>query len=320
MKKTLYLLLSILYLNVSLAQDSDTVNIEILSEIDNVTSYDFFLQPMFLGIAGNFITISSGAILDIDNIADKFSFHGRFVYNFGKYNQNEMNNTLRSYDYLDKKANNLEAIFGYSFGIEEKINEKLVTLEKIGNTNYVSNIDVKEIHSYEVRLGYIQNGVFASGGISQEDFSGNYEIFNKMNNLSIGFASHTSSNSKYNTDKYGIRYNNNKVTYYSDLFFSLPQKFVYIEDITSGYPGEEESAFVPIDQQNIFRSYFSKMPVGFRVGVKRSATPIKQNKIRINTSIELGMNSGYFSQVSSGIFNLVFLNVGIGFGIIQYSN
>ena len=310
MKNFIYLFTTFLFFNNSFAQNNESITVDILDEIKSPTSFDFFIQPVYLSITDQLINFGSGIYFDIDNISNKYSFHGKFIYNVAKFDRSKFSNSYQSSGFESKRANTIEAIFGYTLSIKENEKIKAVPLDKSGTTIYETELKLKKIETYEARLGFIQNNIFSSDDLTNTVES--YRLFNHVNSISLGVSNTRSYKTKFNTDIYGMRYYYNKLNFYSDLLIGLPQTFPTMEKIADTYMDSEN--LTPVDQ-DLIQSHFKRLPVGLRLGVKSSVTSPKMDKFRFSTNFELGMIPGYYSSRLAPLFCI---NLGVAIGIINY--
>ena len=291
------------------------VNIEVLEEISTSSAIGGCLKPLDMAGSGGYILMGLGGSIEAVNIFNKFHFYGDFVYNYGKHNFNSYPIENRSSDVNLQKANSVETILGFTIGEKTTNDEHRITLAQRGQTDYVTDIKEKHIQTDVIRLGFRRQGQFMTGDINSGT---QYNLFHNINNIVLGFNRITSIKSKYNTDKFGTTFNYDQSMWYFDAMIALPSKFGYYNYYNDNASDIAESVmFVSIDNQNVFRSSFKKMPLGLRVGYKMSSSPIKNGKIRVNYLLEAGFNSGYYQANIIGLGGLFYAKLGLGFGFLK---
>jgi hypothetical protein len=296
----------------------NTVNLELLEEIQRSNSIGASLRPLDMAGSGNFMLMGVGMSVDAINIFDKVHFYGDFNYNYGKYNFSENLEEYRSYDYASKHANSMEAILGITLSEKTEKVEKRITIGQKGNTDYVTDLKDKQIITNVFRIGYKNQGQFMTGELDTYINQSKYSMFSAQNNIVIGFNRITSSRSKFKTNLFGNAFNFSQNTWYFDAMIAMPSKFPYVDLITrNSYNTEDIANFVSIDNQNVFRSSFKKMPLGIRVGYKNNDTPLKNGKIRYQYIIEAGTYSGYYRASSFGIGGLFYAKLGLSIGFLK---
>lgn len=300
--------------------NSNSVQMELLNEINSSSSIGITLNPIILSGQGGVINYCIGGTIGALNLGEKFNVFGEYNLNTGRYDKNDKEYAYKSIDLIDKKASSFELLAGYTFDESKNNKKKSIDLAKIGNTSYVTEINAKEFVSKIARIGFNHQGQFLSGtyipvGVGQT----NYTIFNSVNNIVFGYQNVSSIKSKYKTDKFGVVYAANQESYYLDLLVMMPSDFTYIENKEQNTTANSVlSADLSMEKQNEFRENFRKSPIGFRVGYKSFSTSTKRDFLRYSFGIEAGASSGYFQSTKTlGIASLLNCKVTFGIGFLQ---
>lgn len=304
----------------SQVSNSSSVQMELLDEIKSSSSIAITLNPIIVSGQGGVINYCVGGTIDAMNIDKKYNVFSEYNLNTGRYNKNEKEYAYKSIDLIDKKASSFELLVGYTFDESKNNKKKTITLDKIGNTIYNTEINAKEFVSKIARIGFNHQGQFLSGtyepvGVGQT----NYTVFNSINNILIGYQDISSMKSKYKTDKFGVVYAAHQESYYLDLLVMMPSDFTYIENKNQNTTTNTVlSPELSMTQQNEFRENFRKSPIGFRIGYKSFRTSTKRDFLRYNFGIEAGVNTGYFQSTKTlGIASLLNCKVTFGIGFLQ---
>ena len=125
-------------------KSTSTVQMDLVSEIKSSTSLGFTLNPIIVNGAGGLIYYSFGGSFNAMNIANKFNLFTEYNLNTGRYDKNNNEYSYKSLDFDKKNANLFEFTIGYTFDEAKNNTEKTLTLAKVANTNYITNIKAKE--------------------------------------------------------------------------------------------------------------------------------------------------------------------------------
>ena len=238
----------------------------------------------------------------LSNLWEKISVDGHVGYNYynAPFDRDKLD--YESLDFDNQEALNIEALLGYTVVQKKEMEDMQVTLKAVGNTTTVSDLPCRVITSYIIRGGYFSYDYFMSGRTNSKNtelMKGNYEIFQKTQNILLGVVRKISVDSKFKTDKYGIAGLSFESEIFFDLILNFENKFPQINELeylNSTYSQEVTGkTIVPYDDQNLFRSHFYRIPVGFRLGW------------RSQTFKNLGFYYGFDAGVYPGSYSSILL-------------
>lgn len=274
------------------------------SNIGNKTGYSSLeLAPIITSIRGSYIGVGAGGGIRFSNVNEKYSLETHYDFYYGNHSLNQHQLDYGSVDYLSKKPNNFEVIFGYTAAQNTETKDVNVRLKKTGTAEYVSALPCKVITSYIGRVGYLSSSFLSRGYAYNENVSLNntYILFQATHNVTLGFVRKSSINTTFKTDIFGVLTESTDSEVYGDLLINVSNPFPQVNELlylNSTYPQEITHEVTPNYQdQTNFRESFLKLPVGLRVGWRGNSL----KKFGFIGKAELGIYPGFYSTILESV-------------------
>lgn len=282
--------------------------------------------PIRSMIYGTYHNIGAGAGLSFYNLGGKVSLETDFAFNYFNYPwaEGSLYHGIENYD--KKSSMEFGGVISYSLSAKKEKKETYTYLQSPGNVIHYSMLPATHSRSVLLQAGFKSIGMFNQSDVTFSDYyydpyedtatliKGPKAVQNFFQSRSVylGVKFLKTTDTRYNTDKYGEVSAHNMSEIYGGLLIGMkteiPDVYQYQHN-SSYYPNDITDVVpIPVAGQRELEEDYNFLPVGFRVGIMNS-----DKRSGFAFSWELAMYPGY----NKSVLQQLSIRLGIHYRILK---